>query len=97
METRLLDNSEKMHEQMLRTQETTFKLKAEFQAMQKFLPELVKRAEDAVLAEHGIPGIEGVDTRAITKRIRVKGALKSCLSTEGLSDEEALAQSLIHI
>ncbi|MFP6899409.1 MAG: carbamoyl-phosphate synthase domain-containing protein [Opitutales bacterium] len=39
------------------------------------------------LAEHGIPGIEGVDTRTITKRIRVKGALKSCLSTEGLSDE----------
>jgi|TARA_Y100000588_G_scaffold132228_1_gene144951 carbamoyl-phosphate synthase small subunit len=45
------------------------------------------------LAEHGIPGIEGVDTRAITKRIRVKGALKSCLSTEGLSDDEALAKA----
>lgn len=45
------------------------------------------------LAKHGIPGIEGVDTRAITKRIRVKGALKSCLSTEGLSDEEALAKA----
>ncbi len=45
------------------------------------------------LAEHGIPGIEGVDTRAITKRIRVKGALKSCLSTEDLSDEEALAKA----
>ncbi len=45
------------------------------------------------LAEHGIPGIEGVDTRAITKRIRVKGALKSCLSTEGISDEEAFAKA----
>ena len=45
------------------------------------------------LADHGIPGIEGVDTRAITKRIRIKGALKSCLSTEGLSDEEALAKA----
>ena len=45
------------------------------------------------LADHGIPGIEGVDTRAITKRIRVKGALKSCLSTEDLSDEEALAKA----
>tara|TARA_Y100001934_G_scaffold163326_2_gene194630 strand:+ start:7645 stop:8811 length:1167 start_codon:yes stop_codon:yes gene_type:complete len=45
------------------------------------------------LKEHGIPGIEGVDTRAITKRIRVKGALKSCLSTEDISDEEALAKA----
>ena len=45
------------------------------------------------LAEHGIPGIEGVDTRTITKRIRVKGALKSCLSTEGISAEEALAKA----
>ncbi len=45
------------------------------------------------LAQYGIPGIEGVDTRAITKRIRVKGALKSCLSSEGISDEEALSKA----
>ncbi|MFP4542197.1 MAG: carbamoyl-phosphate synthase domain-containing protein, partial [Opitutales bacterium] len=35
------------------------------------------------LAEHGKPGISGVDTRALTKRLRVHGALKACLSTEG--------------
>lgn len=45
------------------------------------------------LREHGIPGITGVDTRAITKRIRVKGAMKSCLSTEAISDEEAIRRA----
>ena len=48
---------------------------------------------DDYLKKNGIPGIEGVDTRAITKRIRVHGALKACLSTEGHSDEEALARA----
>ncbi|MEL0098829.1 MAG: glutamine-hydrolyzing carbamoyl-phosphate synthase small subunit, partial [Opitutae bacterium] len=42
------------------------------------------------LESHGIPGIEGIDTRALTKRLRVHGALKACLSTEAISDEEAL-------
>ena len=34
----------------------------------------------------------GVDTRAITKKF-VHGAPKACLSTEGLSDEEALQRA----
>lgn len=45
------------------------------------------------LARHGIPGVEGVDTRAITKRIRVHGAMKACLSTEDLSDAEAIERA----
>lgn len=45
------------------------------------------------LKKHFIPGIEGVDTRAITKRIRVHGALKACLSTDGISDEEARSRA----
>jgi carbamoyl-phosphate synthase small subunit len=45
------------------------------------------------LAQHGIPGIEGIDTRALTKKLRVGGALSSCLSTEGLTAEEALANA----
>ena len=45
---------------------------------------------DDYLKKNNIPGISGVDTRAITKRIRVHGALKACLSTEDISDEEAL-------
>jgi len=36
------------------------------------------------LAKHNIPGIEGVDTRAITKLLRVKGALNGVISTEEL-------------
>lgn len=42
------------------------------------------------LIENGIPGIYGVDTRAITKKLRSAGAMKACLSTENISDEEAV-------
>lgn len=45
------------------------------------------------LAEAGIPGIEGVDTRAITKKLRVSGALKACISTEDISQEEAVKRA----
>ena len=45
------------------------------------------------LSKHGIPGIEGIDTRKVTKILRVHGALKACLSTEGISDEEALQKA----
>ena len=45
------------------------------------------------LAQHGIPGLSGVDTRAITKRIRVHGALKACLSTEDISAAEAVERA----
>jgi carbamoyl-phosphate synthase small subunit len=43
------------------------------------------------LAANGIPGISEVDTRALTKKLRVDGAMKSCLSTLPLSDAEAVA------
>lgn len=33
------------------------------------------------LKEHGIPGIEGIDTRALTRHIRSMGAMKGILST----------------
>ena len=45
------------------------------------------------LEKNGIPGIEGVDTRAITKKLRTAGSLKACLSTEGISDEEAVKKA----
>lgn len=32
--------------------------------------------------QHGILGIEGVDTRALTKHLRSRGAMRACLSTE---------------
>ncbi len=45
------------------------------------------------LLENGIPGLSGIDTRALTKKIRVHGALKACLSTEEISDEEAVKRA----
>lgn len=42
------------------------------------------------LEKNGIPGISGVDTRTITRKIRMKGSLKACLSTDDISDEEAV-------
>ena len=45
---------------------------------------------DAYLARHGIPGISEIDTRALTKKLRVDGAMKCCLSTLPISDEEAV-------
>jgi carbamoyl-phosphate synthase small subunit len=45
------------------------------------------------LAANGIPGISEVDTRALTKKLRVDGAMKSCLSTLPISDEEAVARA----
>src|SRR6266536_3232174 len=45
------------------------------------------------LERHGIPGIQGVDTRALTKKLRVRGALKGFISTEKISDAEAVARA----
>src|SRR4051812_14358388 len=43
------------------------------------------------LEENGIPGIEGIDTRALVRRIRVRGAMTCVLSTTELDDA-----SLVH-
>jgi carbamoyl-phosphate synthase small subunit len=45
------------------------------------------------LEDNGIPGIEGVDTRALTKKLRVRGAMKGFISTEKISDAEAVARA----
>jgi len=45
------------------------------------------------LAENKIPGVQGIDTRALTKILRVKGAMKSCVSTENLTDKEAVQRA----
>ena len=42
------------------------------------------------LETNGIPGIQGIDTRALTKKLRVRGALNGFISTEDISDAEAL-------
>ena len=45
------------------------------------------------LAEANIPGVSHVDTRAITKKLRVSGALNACISTEGISEAEAVKKA----
>ena len=45
------------------------------------------------LADAKIPGISDVDTRAITKKLRVSGALNACISTEGISEAEAIKKA----
>jgi len=45
------------------------------------------------LAEHGVPGISGVDTRYLTRKLRDQGTMKAALSTRGTSAEALLAQA----
>ena len=45
------------------------------------------------LEENGIPGVQGIDTRALTKKLRVLGALKGFVSTQPISDDEAVARA----
>ncbi len=45
------------------------------------------------MVKHGLPGIMHIDTRALTKRLRVEGALKGVLSTDGLDAEQAVAMA----
>ncbi len=44
------------------------------------------------LKKHGIPGIYGIDTRALTRKIRTVGAMNGAISTEILDPVELLAQ-----
>jgi carbamoyl-phosphate synthase small subunit len=48
---------------------------------------------DAYLKENGIPGIQGIDTRALTKKLRVRGALNGFISTQEISDADALVKA----
>ncbi len=51
------------------------------------------RTLSAYLEQNGIPGIQGIDTRALTKKLRVRGALKGFISTEACSDADAIARA----
>lgn len=43
--------------------------------------------------DNGIVGIEGIDTRALTRRLRVRGSMKGVLSSEGISDGDAVQKA----
>jgi carbamoyl-phosphate synthase small subunit len=45
------------------------------------------------LEKNGIPGIQGIDTRALTKKLRVRGAMNGFISTEEISDAEAVRRA----
>ncbi|HTV39339.1 MAG TPA: glutamine-hydrolyzing carbamoyl-phosphate synthase small subunit [Candidatus Sulfotelmatobacter sp.] len=45
------------------------------------------------LEKNGIPGIQGIDTRALTKKLRVRGALNGFISTEDISEAEAIGRA----
>jgi carbamoyl-phosphate synthase small subunit len=45
------------------------------------------------LEQNGIPGIQGLDTRALTKKLRVRGALNGFISTKEVTDAEAVKQA----
>ena len=48
---------------------------------------------DDYLKKWNICGIQGIDTRALTKHLRVRGAMRACLSTE-LTEEQAVQRAL---
>ncbi len=45
------------------------------------------------LERNGIPGIQGIDTRALTKKLRVRGALNGFITTENISADEAVLRA----
>ena len=52
------------------------------------------RSLDDYLKAEGIPGLERIDTRALTKKLRVAGAMKGCLVVgESLSDADAVTRA----
>ena len=41
-----------------------------------------------------IPGVQGVDTRALTRHLRERGAMKACITSEALGGKEAVALAI---
>jgi len=52
-----------------------------------------KKTLEEYLSENNVVGIEGIDTRALTKHIRLAGAMKAVLSTEDLDDESLVEKA----
>jgi len=48
---------------------------------------------DSLLAEHGLPGLSGVDTRALTRHLREHGTMRGCLSTVGTNAAELVERA----
>jgi carbamoyl-phosphate synthase small subunit len=46
------------------------------------------------LRQWEIPGVQGIDTRALTRHLRERGAMKACLTSEAISAEEATRRAV---
>jgi carbamoyl-phosphate synthase small subunit len=49
---------------------------------------------DEYLRKWNIPGAKGIDTRALTRHLRTRGAMKACLTTEEISPKEATQRGI---
>ncbi len=49
---------------------------------------------DEYLQKWQIPGVQGIDTRALTRHLRTRGAMKACLTTEEISPGEATERAI---
>src|SRR6058998_3732574 len=49
---------------------------------------------DEYLRKWNIPGAKGIDTRALTRHLRTRGAMKACLTTEKISPGEATRRAI---
>ena len=47
----------------------------------------------AYLEEHNILGIEGIDTRELTRKVRIEGVMAAALSTEDLDPDSLVAKA----
>ena len=45
------------------------------------------------LEKHGIPGIQGIDTRALTRHLRTLGSMRACITTEIADASEAVRRA----
>ena len=46
------------------------------------------------LRKWNIPGVQGIDTRALTRHLRTLGAMKACLTTEEIPETEAVRRAV---
>ena len=46
------------------------------------------------LCKWKIPGVQGIDTRALTRHLRTRGAMKACLTTEEITPDEATRRAV---
>src|SRR5436305_6500504 len=49
---------------------------------------------DQYLKKWNIPGAQGIDTRALTRHLRTRGAMKATLTTDMISTEEATHRAI---